>query len=172
MGCGLSGRIAVLAVAVILYLLMLSGAKKIAEMNDPQTLIRIALTFILLYFVVGKILSFAKNLWEDPALQYNLTILHRFSPWYRLLGNPLDDTFKSFPFRTRFRRRHVNRHHTPWQNGSRTEEKELSVIRYCLCLGIMCHDRKNHCRRTFSVGRDCRYIYNVSYILPFCPPCW
>ena len=36
MGCGLSGRIAVLAVAVILYLLMLSGAKKIAEMNEPS----------------------------------------------------------------------------------------------------------------------------------------
>ena len=97
MGCGLSGRIAVLAVAVILYLLMLSGAKKIAEMNDPQTLIRIALTFILLYFVVGKILSFAKNLWGRPRFYSILDDFTRFSPWYRLLGNPLDDTFKSFP---------------------------------------------------------------------------
>lgn len=97
MDCALPGRLASLALSIVLYIIMLAGAKKLAEINDPRTLIRIALTFILLYFVVEKILSFAKNLWGRPRFYSILDDFTRFSPWYRLLGNPMDDTFKSFP---------------------------------------------------------------------------
>lgn len=97
MNCGIPGRIISLILSIVIFILMLWGAKKIAETNDPKTLIKIALTYIIMYFVVGRILSIAKNIWGRPRFYSILDDFTRFSPWYRILGNPLDDTFKSFP---------------------------------------------------------------------------
>ncbi|GAA0790778.1 phosphatase PAP2 family protein [Faecalicatena orotica] len=94
---GTVGRAAMMIFAILVFAGMELGAKKIAEVNERGILIRTSLTLILMFFGVGRICGILKNIWGRPRFYSMLDDFSRFSPWYRIAGTPLDDTFKSFP---------------------------------------------------------------------------
>lgn len=94
---GTVGRVAMMIFAVLVFAGMELGAKKIVVMNERGILIRTSLTLIFMFYGAGRICGILKNIWGRPRFYSMLDDFSSFSPWYRIAGTPLDDTFKSFP---------------------------------------------------------------------------
>lgn len=93
----MTGQVTMMILGLLIFVGMCLGAKKLLVWNERKILFKTSLSLIILFYSVTKLCGILKNIWGRPRFYSFLDNPAHFSPWYRIVGTPLDDTFKSFP---------------------------------------------------------------------------